>query len=56
MSSEFYENIFDEWVVSWFTREDLLGVYHEKGEHFSTDKGVALLAYVEGFLNQDVTY
>ena len=23
---------------------------------FSTDKGVALLGYVESFLNQDVTY
>ena len=37
MSGEFYENIFDEWVVSWFTREDLLGVYHEyheRGKHF----------------------
>jgi len=52
MSSEFYENIYNRWVISWYTREELLGVYSVRRMDYSTNKGVALLAYVESFLNQ----
>ncbi len=51
MSSRFYENVFNKWVIHWSTREELLGVYHERGRDYYTNKSTALLGYVESFLN-----
>ncbi len=56
MSSGFYENVYNRWVINWKLREEVLCTEHPEGGDNSGNKDVAILNYTDIFLNQTSKY